>query len=294
MVGTGDTGVLPWGVDVMRVQRAMHDAFVSGMYLAGAVGGILLFGGALIAFCFVRRQSIVRDTARLESEEVERVGDGRHARLTAMKRRNAASRKEGTMMANTQMIAGYSYGTTAVAPSPVTMEELAQLKQAATFTSEDERWLRRAGAILADQADTMVDTWRAVIGKHPFLAHYSANPDGTPNAQYSAASKPRFAQWIRDTCERPYDQAWLDYQHEIALRHTRAKKNQTDDVESAPYIPLRYLLAFVPVILLTTKPFLENGGDPAADVERMEAAWCKTVLLQVTLWSRAYCDAADW
>jgi protoglobin len=198
------------------------------------------------------------------------------------------------MTANTKTIPGYTYGTAAVAPSPVTMKDLTRLKQAATFTAEDERWLRRAGAILADQAEEMVDTWRAVIGAHPFLAHYSANPDGTPNTYYSAASKPRFAQWIRDTCKRPYDQAWLDYQHEIALRHTRAKKNQTDDVESAPFIPLRYLLAFVPVILLTTKPFLAQGGDSAADVERMAAAWCKAVLLQVTLWSRAYCDAEDW
>jgi hypothetical protein len=198
------------------------------------------------------------------------------------------------MTATTKTIVGYTYGTSVVAPSPITMEDLAHLKETATFTTEDERWLRRAGAILADQAEEMVDTWRAVIGEHPFLAHYSANPDGTPNARYSAASKPRFAQWIRDTCERPYDQAWLDYQQEIALRHTRAKKNKTDDVDSAPYIPLRYVLAFVPVILLTTKPFLEKGGDSVADVERMYAAWCKTVLLQVALWSRAYCDAANW
>jgi hypothetical protein len=198
------------------------------------------------------------------------------------------------MATDTKTIAGYTYGTAAVASSPVTMEELARLKQAATFTDEDERWLRRAGAILAEQAEAMVDTWRSVIGDHPFLAHYSANPDGTPNPRYSAASKPRFVQWVRDTCERPYDQAWLDYQHEIALRHTRIKKNKTDGVESAPSIPLRYLLAFVPVILLTTKPFLEKGGDPAADVERMYAAWCKSVVLQVTLWSRAYCGAEDW
>ncbi|HEX5501344.1 MAG TPA: protoglobin domain-containing protein [Thermomicrobiales bacterium] len=191
-------------------------------------------------------------------------------------------------------IAGYTYGTTAVAPSPVSLAEFDLLEQTATFGPDDVHWLRRAGAILAGQAEDMVDTWRAVIATYPHLAHYSAGPDGEPNRRYSAASKPRFVQWVRDTCERPYDQTWLDYQHEIGLRHTRAKKNRTDDAASAPHIPLRYLLAFVPVVLLTTKPFLEKGGAPAEDVERMYAAWCKAVLLQVTLWSRAYCDAADW
>jgi hypothetical protein len=84
--------------------------------------------------------------------------------------------------------------------------------------------LRRAGAILTNQAEDLVDTWRQVIAGHPHLMQYSAGPEGTPDPHYSAASKPRFVQWVRDTCERPYDQAWLDYQHEIALRHTRAKK----------------------------------------------------------------------
>jgi hypothetical protein len=191
-------------------------------------------------------------------------------------------------------IAGYTYATPTVAHSPVSLAELDLLKQTATFDQDDARWLRRAGAILADQADEMVDTWREVIAAHPHLAHYSAGPDGKPNPNYSAASKPRFVQWIRDTCARPYDQTWLDYQQEIALRHTRAKKNQTDHVDSAPQIPLRYLLAFVPVVLLTTKPFLAKRGDPPEDIERMYAAWCKSVLLQVTLWSRAYCDEADW
>ena len=42
----------------------------------------------------------------------------------------------------------------------------------------------------------------------------------------------------------PHDQAWLDYQEEIGLRHTRAKKNRTDNAQTPPHIPLRYLLAF--------------------------------------------------
>lgn len=49
--------------------------------------------------------------------------------------------------------------------------------------------------------------------------------------------------WVIDACTRPLDQAWLDYQQEIGLRHTRAKKHRTDRVNSPDHIPLRYLLS---------------------------------------------------
>lgn len=194
----------------------------------------------------------------------------------------------------TAAIPGYTYGTSDAARSPVTLDELALLRQAVGLTDEDERELRMAGELLAPQADAIVDAWRAVIGKQPHLAIYSAFLDGRPNPAYAAASKPRFSRWIVDVCTRPYDQAWLDYQHEIGLRHTRAQKNQTDGVESAPHIPLRYLLAFTSTVILTIAPFLEGRGRSAAEVEHMHAAWTKAVMLHVTLWSRAYTSGQDW
>lgn len=33
---------------------------------------------------------------------------------------------------------------------------------------------------------------------------------------------------VHDTCTRDFDQIWLDYQHEVGLRHHRAKSNQAD------------------------------------------------------------------
>ena len=193
-----------------------------------------------------------------------------------------------------QPIAGYTYGTAAVPPSPVSLTELDLLRQAAQLGPEEEQWLRRAGEVLADQAEVLVDHWRAIIAAHPHLAAYSAGPDGRPNPAYAAASRPRFVQWVRDVCQRPYDQAWLDYQHEIGLRHTHARKNQTDGVSSAPHIPLRYVLAFAAVVITTTRPFLASRGHPAEDVELMYDAWCKAVIVHVSLWSEAYVPRADW
>jgi hypothetical protein len=40
-----------------------------------------------------------------------------------------------------------------------------------------------------------------------------------------------------DGFTRTQDQKWLDYQYEIGLRHSRAKKNRMDDVDSVPVVP---------------------------------------------------------
>lgn len=73
---------------------------------------------------------------------------------------------------------------------------------------------------------------------------------------YLAKSNLRFEEWILDTCLCPYDQDWIDYQQEIALRHTGAKKNHVDGVQSTSHVPLRDVMAFIPVMNLTTKPYL--------------------------------------
>jgi len=127
-------------------------------------------------------------------------------------------------------IPGYSYGLSDVARSPISLKQLEQLKQSAGFTSEDERYLRMAGELLADQTKAVVDTWRGVIARTPHLARHSKDADGQAIPRYSERSGMRFQQWILDTCFRPYDQDWLNYQQEIALRHISAKKNATDGV----------------------------------------------------------------
>lgn len=191
-------------------------------------------------------------------------------------------------------ISGYTYGTSDTARSPLTLGDLDRLKQAVGLTPEDEHYRRMAGEVLADQAENMVAAWRAQLAEHPHLAIYSATPDGSPNPDYSAASKPRFVRWVIDACTRPFDQAWLDYQQEIGLRHTRDKKNVTDHAASADHIPLRYLLAFTAVVLVTARDYLARQGHSADDVEKMHAAWTKAVMLHVTVWTRPYVATENW
>jgi hypothetical protein len=193
-----------------------------------------------------------------------------------------------------ETIHGYTYGTEQVAKSPVSLEDLALLKAATMFTEEDERYLRMAGEVLADQIDEILDLWYGWVGSHPHLVYYFSGPDGQPDPRYLQAVRERFGQWILDTCNRPHDQAYLDYAHEIGLRHHRTKKNQTDGVQSVPHIPLRYLIAFIYPIGSTIKPFLARKGHSPEEVEKMHQAWFKAVVLQVALWSYPYAKEGDW
>ncbi len=118
-------------------------------------------------------------------------------------------------------IPGYTFGTAEVTDSPVTMREFEALTVTAGFSDEDRRYLLMAGEVLRNQIRRIVEHWRSgIIAGIPHLARHSRSPEGSALPDYLAKSNLRFEQWILDTCLRPYDQDWLNYQHEIALRHT--------------------------------------------------------------------------
>jgi Protoglobin. len=190
-------------------------------------------------------------------------------------------------------IAGYDFGSPRSAKSPVSLEELRHLEQAVGWTEDDARVLKKYAAHFEAQAEKMVGSWRAVIGAQPELARWFFGPDGKPDDTYKAAVKHRFVQWVVDVATRPHDQAWLDYQEEIGLRHTPEKKNKTDGRQTPTLVPLRYLLGFVPVVLPVRRCFervITDGGE----IEALESAWGKSVQLHVTLWSRAYSREGLW
>jgi len=189
-------------------------------------------------------------------------------------------------------IPGYTYGTDSVPRSAFSVRDLEKLKLTAGFTAEDERYLRLAGAVLADQTEQIVAHWRAgIIAGIPHLARHSHTPEGEAIPDYLAKSNLRFQQWLLDTCLRPYDQDWMDYQQEIGLRHTSLKKNKTDEVRSTPQVPLRDVIAFAAVMNETIKPYLAAQGHSVDDVNRMHSAWCKSMQMQLALWLDPYARA---
>jgi hypothetical protein len=193
-----------------------------------------------------------------------------------------------------EYIPGYTYGSTEVATSVISMQELEELKITAGFTDDDQRYLRLAGEVLVDQTERIVKHWRSgIIAGIPNLARHSRTPEGKADPEYLAKSNLRFEQWILDTCLRPYDQDWLNYQQEIALRHTSLKKNQTDNVRSTSHVPLWDVIAFVSVINETIKPYLAAKGHSPEDVDAMHRAWCRSMQLQIALWTKPYVNAAQ-
>lgn len=191
-------------------------------------------------------------------------------------------------------IPGYRMGDPALAPSAITPADLAELRTALLFTDEDVAALRRAGEILVPRTERILDVWYGFVGSNPFLLRFFSNYAG-PNDEYLTRVRARFGQWIADTCFATYDQDWLAWQAEIGRRHGEGK-NETDGVTAAGTptpVNFRFINALIYPIYATVRPFLEAGAIPA-EVEQMHQAWLKAVLLQVTLWARAFVPSAAW
>ena len=190
-------------------------------------------------------------------------------------------------------IPGYSFGSPESAHSPLLEKDVRELEQTVGWTEQDASLLRQHGDVFREQAEAMVDAWRAIIASQPHLSHWFNGPYERPDNEYKARVKPRFVQWVIDTATRPHDQAWLDYQEEIGLRHTPAKKNNADERHTPPMVPLRFVLGFLPAVTNIRK-FLEGRIADEATLKAVERAWSKAVLLEVVLWARPYTRDGLW
>ena len=194
-----------------------------------------------------------------------------------------------------QQIPGYTYGTSAVGRSPVTPADFELMKKSALFGDEDVRYLRLSHDVVKDQVEAILDVWYGFVASQPhLLASFLGKSDGKPQGDYLGGVRKRFGQWILDTARAEYDQKWLDYQHEIGLRHHRTQKNRTDSATASDHVPFRDLFALIFPVTFTLKPFLAKKGHSAEDVEKMYAAWVKSCLLQLTLWSHPYIKSGDF
>ncbi len=198
-------------------------------------------------------------------------------------------------MTGTPNIPGYTYGTDLVSRSPVTLADFELMKKSVLFDDEDVKYLRLSYDVLKDQVESILDVWYDFVGSNPhLLASFSSKEDGKPLGDYLGAVRKRFGQWILDTARCEYNQEWLDYQHEIGLRHHRTKKNRTDGAAATDIVPFRDLFLLIFPVTFTLKPFLAKKGHPAEVVEKMYTAWVKSCLLQVTLWSYPYVKDGDF
>lgn len=192
-------------------------------------------------------------------------------------------------------IPGHRLGDTTLAPTPISANDFAAMKEAALFGEDDVQALRRSGPILEPKTNDILDVWYGFVGSKPFLLeHFSHRETKEPIAGYLDRVRARFGQWIQDTAAAEYDDAWLRWQLEIGRRHHRTGKNETDEAASSAIVPFRYLFPLAQPIVHTLRPFLEHTGEPRESVDAMQDAWRKSVLLQVTLWSLPYVTKGDF
>lgn len=197
-------------------------------------------------------------------------------------------------LADDEAPAGYRSGDPSLHSAPYSLEDLAMLKRTVLFTEEDEQWLQTSRAVLEPRADEILDTWYGFVGSNPHLLYYFQDAQGQPDSDYLARVRDRFRQWILDTADADYDQAWLDYQYEIARRHHRVGKNVTDGATGPDHIPARYVLGLLYPVTATLRPFLETGDFTPEEIDAMHQAWTKSVLIQVILWSEPYMNPGDF
>lgn len=191
-------------------------------------------------------------------------------------------------------IPGYTFGQAGLARSPISLEEFESMKTSALFGDDDVAALRQSFGILEDQVEAVLDVWYGFVGANPHLLASFSDKGGKPLGDYLAAVRRRFAKWILDTAQAEYGQDWLDYQHEIGLRHHRTRKNLTDGAPSVDIIPFRDLFLLIVPVTFTLRPFLAAKGHSADEVEKMAAAWLKSCLLQMTLWTYPYVKDGDY
>ena len=191
-------------------------------------------------------------------------------------------------------IAGYTYGSEKITESPFTLEDLEALKATVLFNEDDAKWLQRSREVLEPHAEEILDTWYGFVGSTPHLLAYFSSEDSKPDTQYLSRVRQRFVQWIYDTADANYDQDWLNYQYEIGMRHHRSKKNKTDNAKAVDHIPGRYVIALTYPVTATLKPFLERSDYSPDEVNAMQQAWIKSVLMQTIIWTQPYYKEGDF
>jgi len=171
-------------------------------------------------------------------------------------------------------------------------EEVELLLHISLFSQDDERALRSVWRILQGQTDDYLDVMLGVVAAYPPLVQALRRADGDDGAGLSSETLRRhFQRWLFDTCNLPKDPPWLGQLYSKPLAQD-APANRAVSVDALPQF--RYLIALIYPMVATARPFLAAGGRSAVEVEQMQYALLKAILLQVALLAKLYIETGDW
>ena len=169
------------------------------------------------------------------------------------------------------------------------LEEVELLLRISLFSQDDERALRSAWRILQGQTDDYLDVVLGVVAAYPPLIRALMDSVGGHGFEISAeTTRQCFRRWLFETCNLPRDPPWL---RQLQSRPP-AREASADAADALPQF--RYLIALVYPVIAAARPFLDSGSRNAVEIERMQYALLKAILLQVALLAKLYIEAGDW
>lgn len=171
--------------------------------------------------------------------------------------------------------------------------EVELLLRIGLFSPDDEIALRKVWRILKGQTDDYLDMMLGMVAAHPALVPALTTLRGEKSATHSldeaATIRDRFRRWLFETCFFPYEPPWLKQLYsELSPPDSAAQP-------SPALVPeFRHAVALAYPLVATARPFLAAKGRDHQDIERMQNAFLKAILLQVALLSKLYVKEGLW
>ncbi len=172
-------------------------------------------------------------------------------------------------------------------------EEMELLLRVGLFSPDDAIALRKLWRILRGQADDYLDMVLGMVAAHPELvAALAALREEEPalgSLDDAETTHARFRRWLYETCFFPQEPPWLK---ELYLE----KSPQNSLAQPSPTLPpgFRHAVALAYPLVATVRPFLVASGRDQPEIERMQSAFLKAILLQVALLSKLYVKEGLW
>jgi hypothetical protein len=161
------------------------------------------------------------------------------------------------------------------------------------FSPDDAVALRKLWRILRGQTDDYLDMVLGMIAAHPELvAALAALREEEPalgSLDDAKTTHARFRRWLYETCFFPQEPPWLK---ELYL-----EKSPPDSLaQASPALPpgFRHAVALAYPLVATVRPFLAASGRDQPEIERMQSAFLKAILLQIALLSKLYVKEGLW
>jgi hypothetical protein len=177
------------------------------------------------------------------------------------------------------------------APPWPNSEEIELLGRVGLFAPDDARALRKIWRVLKEQTDDYLDMVLGMVAAYPALAGALSvlRPESLEGSGGgSATPRSLFRQWLFETCFSPHEPSWL--------KRLYAEFPTDRSVQSflAQLPNFRYLIALSFPLVATARSLLMASGLAPQEIERMQSALLKAILLQVALLSKLYLKEGLW